>query len=243
MGSPRGRSIFGVGTSIASVAVVVASLSSVLVGPVEQPVLLLVCGAAYLLALTLGVLFVIRLERGQHALVAALFVLGGANVWVSRGATILLLMPLVSLSVLWLTIRSSVALTVLLGIFVALVRSYRGGVSGLGTVADFGSAALFTVIFSRLLQREHAAALRIGRLAADVETRNEQLRASAARIQELATVQERNRIAREIHDSLGHYLTSAHVQLEVARTALLKGGTDAATHVTRAQELVHGGLG
>lgn len=45
---------------------------------------------------------------------------------------------------------------------------------------------------------------------------NDQLTRYAAQVAQLATVRERNRIAREIHDSLGHYLTIVGVQLEKA---------------------------
>lgn len=45
---------------------------------------------------------------------------------------------------------------------------------------------------------------------------NEQLTRYAAEAAQLATMRERNRIAREIHDSLGHYLTIVGVQLEKA---------------------------
>ena len=38
----------------------------------------------------------------------------------------------------------------------------------------------------------------------------------ALRIKELATVQERNRIARDIHDSLGHFLIGSSIRLEAA---------------------------
>lgn len=45
---------------------------------------------------------------------------------------------------------------------------------------------------------------------------NSRLRQYALRIEELATVQERNRIARDIHDSLGHSLTVFGIHLEGA---------------------------
>lgn len=45
---------------------------------------------------------------------------------------------------------------------------------------------------------------------------NQQLRQYALRVEALAMAQERNRIARDIHDSLGHSLTALNLQLEGA---------------------------
>ncbi|MEQ8382251.1 MAG: sensor histidine kinase [Coleofasciculus sp. A1-SPW-01] len=45
---------------------------------------------------------------------------------------------------------------------------------------------------------------------------NAQLRRYAIRIEDMATLQERNRIAREIHDSLGHSLITFNLHLEAA---------------------------
>ena len=45
---------------------------------------------------------------------------------------------------------------------------------------------------------------------------NSRLQAYSAQVEELSTVRERNRIAREIHDTLGHALTLLSVQLETA---------------------------
>ena len=45
-----------------------------------------------------------------------------------------------------------------------------------------------------------------------------ELEQSQKQVAELATASERNRIARDIHDSLGHHLTSINIQLEKAQT-------------------------
>lgn len=55
----------------------------------------------------------------------------------------------------------------------------------------------------------------------------EQLRKYALQIAELATVQERNRIARDIHDSLGHSLTIFNIHLEAALRLLYSEPTEA----------------
>lgn len=47
---------------------------------------------------------------------------------------------------------------------------------------------------------------------------NQKLRAYAAQAEALAMTEERNRIAREIHDGLGHYLTAIMLQLKGARS-------------------------
>jgi signal transduction histidine kinase len=49
-----------------------------------------------------------------------------------------------------------------------------------------------------------------------LEAANRQLRRYALRIEDVATLQERNRIAREIHDSLGHSLTAFNLHVEAA---------------------------
>jgi signal transduction histidine kinase len=56
---------------------------------------------------------------------------------------------------------------------------------------------------------------------------NDRLRQYALRVEELATVQERNRIARDIHDSLGHSLTVFSIHLEGALRLLQSNPTQA----------------
>jgi signal transduction histidine kinase len=66
---------------------------------------------------------------------------------------------------------------------------------------------------------------------------NEKLRQYALKIENQATLEERNRIAREIHDSLGHSLTALNLQLETG-TKLLKTNPEKATDfLLRAKKL------
>ncbi|MDX2230878.1 MAG: response regulator [Leptolyngbyaceae cyanobacterium bins.349] len=60
--------------------------------------------------------------------------------------------------------------------------------------------------------------LQLRRLQVELQRSLEQERALNQRIEELATLEERNRIARDIHDSLGHALVALNIQMETALT-------------------------
>ncbi len=86
-------------------------------------------------------------------------------------------------------------------------------------------ALAFTLALVQVLVREKASRTRSERLFAELgeahqelEEAHQQLRIYAGQVEELATAKERNRLARDIHDSLGHYLTIINVQLEKALT-------------------------
>jgi signal transduction histidine kinase len=98
----------------------------------------------------------------------------------------------------------------------------------LRNIAQATAAVVFVVVYVGVAQREREARQRTEALAVEVA--------------QLAAANERNRMAREIHDTLGHYLTVIHVQLEAARAVI---GTDAnrgMLAVTRAQALAKDGL-
>ena len=99
--------------------------------------------------------------------------------------------------------------------------------------AGFAFTIVFTIITKRALDsREREEALRH-----EVETAHEKLQAYAAQAEDLATTRERNRVAREIHDGVGHYLTVVKTQLDAA-AALLPAQPDKAREaVTKAARL------
>jgi signal transduction histidine kinase len=225
--------------------VVVASVAGSFVGSAPDRVQLVACAVAYLAVLAGGGRIVERRHQWRRAHLLVLLVLGCATVWVARGSSTLILMPLLCIVVVYHSVSTGLALTALLTGWVVfvLLRSQGGLRPVLTGAASFLAAAAFVIVFSRLLVRERAAATRIERLAAELEAKNRQLHSYAEKIQELATAQERTRIAREIHDGLGHYLTGAHVHLETARALVDSGGARAAAEIQRAQKLLHQGLG
>lgn len=74
----------------------------------------------------------------------------------------------------------------------------------------------FIASIAYLIRQERTSRLRAEGLLHELEASHRQLQNYAEQVAELATTEERNRLAREIHDSLGHYLTVINVQLEKA---------------------------
>lgn len=66
---------------------------------------------------------------------------------------------------------------------------------------------------------------------------HEQLQQYAQKAEDLAAVQERNRIARDIHDSLGHSLTNLNIQMQTAVKLWEKEPVQARSFLAQAQQL------
>ncbi|MFE7129260.1 sensor histidine kinase [Streptomyces sp. NPDC057638] len=64
--------------------------------------------------------------------------------------------------------------------------------------------------------REQRGRTELAGVLAELEGAHERLSRYALRVAELSAADERNRVAREIHDSLGHHLTAIGIQLEKA---------------------------
>ncbi|MDJ0616962.1 MAG: sensor histidine kinase [Calothrix sp. MO_192.B10] len=99
------------------------------------------------------------------------------------------------------------------------------------------SALLFALVLMFVL-------LLVGTLLAEKQSRqqlslaNRRLREYALLIENQATLQERNRIAREIHDSVGHSLTAQSIQLENVAMLLDDQDVEQATqHLQKARQL------
>jgi hypothetical protein len=131
-------------------------------------------------------------------LVLSFVVFDAANA--STGATLLLIVLVVQ-GVLLLPVPGAIALTVAVP-FVHSGMAWAAGLrEGLGTL----TAVIFAAVITWLWQREQ-------RTRQKLAAANEQLARFAAQAEELATTQERNRVARDIHDGLGHYLTVLQMQ-------------------------------
>ncbi len=93
--------------------------------------------------------------------------------------------------------------------------------------------------------------LKLCRLQAQLQAQNSRLQQAEARllkaldqerelnqrIEEMATLEERNRIARDIHDSLGHSLVALNIQMETALTLWQQDPDTAYTFLAEAKQL------
>jgi signal transduction histidine kinase len=104
------------------------------------------------------------------------------------------------------------------------------------------TAILFVAVFADLRRKEQQTRERAERLMVELEEANVQLAAYATQAEELAMTQERNRLAREIHDNLGHYLTIVNVQIEAAKVVMESDPARALDAMNKAQELTQKGL-
>jgi signal transduction histidine kinase len=91
------------------------------------------------------------------------------------------------------------------------------------------------MLIGHLIVRDEAVQIALQRA-------NRKLAEYADQVDELATIRERNRLAREIHDNLGHYLTVVNTQIEAARAVMSVSPERSDYLLERAQTLTREGL-
>jgi signal transduction histidine kinase len=89
-------------------------------------------------------------------------------------------------------------------------------VAYLSDVLMFGVGLVLAIAMAGIAVGEQASRIRLEAALRDLRESHDQLTAYAARVAELSAAAERNRLARDIHDSLGHHLTAIAIQLEKA---------------------------
>jgi len=155
----------------------------------------------------------------------------------------LVLLPPVAHSVILLSrggviVVCAAAVTLFLG---NMLRWYEWTLVQNATLA-FSFSVLFTVVFTSLAVTAEQSRRQVAQLAAELTEANRKLREHAVQAEELAATRERNRLAREIHDSLGHYLTVVNVQLEAARAVYEHEPARALEALHKAQAFTQQGL-
>lgn len=180
-----------------------------------------------------------NLKIGLLALIPLTLILLGVNGW----AAILMLFVLCATVMYTLPERNGYIWIGILCLFIVLVYLTIWADDGdlfvaFGTVAGFlfiGSAASGQV---KALEAEQKSR----HLLQQLQNAHQQLQERADQAEELAITNERNRLAREVHDTLGHQLTVAAVQLEGAQKLIDREPQKAMAMVGTVREQILEGL-
>jgi signal transduction histidine kinase len=193
------------------------------------PLAAVALGAGYTLLGTVGFWGVRRRGRlvWSAAYVAVQLLLALATFALDPGvATTLFLVVLVSQSVLVLPRPATIVVIVLVPFAHAPMESWQAALrEGVGLFA----AVVFAAVITELLHREQ-------RVRRELAEAHEQLRDYATQAERLATAQERNRVARDIHDGLGHLLTVVQMQVKAARAVLQSDPAKVDAMLAKAQQ-------
>jgi signal transduction histidine kinase len=110
--------------------------------------------------------------------------------------------------------------------------------SGLMVMFIYGGGYFFFGAVGRAMVRAQEAREHSEQLYRELQAAHEQLQDYVYRVEELAVAQERNRLAREVHDSIGHRLTVSAVQLEGAQRLVPKDPDKAVEMIGTVREQV-----
>lgn len=174
--------------------------------------------------------------------------LAGAVYWLGDRGRVpnlmwLVLLPPVAYAVFLLEWPGILAVTLLtVAVFAGNVVRWHGWPGVWRGLVPFSAALLFTLVFTLLIVSAEKARNRVQGLAAELRLANRKLREYAVQAEELAVTRERNRLAREIHDSLGHYLTVVHVQIQAAEATRDSDPARSRAALERARSLTQEGL-
>ena len=104
--------------------------------------------------------------------------------------------------------------TAVTGIMLVYTFHWRDGFL---ILLPYATGYWFFSAFARALASAEQSRKESQALLNELQTAHQQLQEYADQVEELAVAEERNRLAREMHDTLGHRLTVASVQLEGAQ--------------------------
>lgn len=174
-------------------------------------------------------------------------ILGGIIVYLGKGVgyNAMVLLPLAGHSVMlmqknwWVLVNAGIVFTYALTL--SLFSAYNWSVVWSG-LPIFLAGQIFIVVFTQMAVNEEKARGEVEKFMREMEEKNQQLREYALQVEELAITKERNRMAREIHDGLGHYLTTIYMQIQAARAVSRVDPKKAEEALTTAQNLTQEAL-
>jgi signal transduction histidine kinase len=242
----------GSGVDLAFAVVVLASyfatFSAMQTATLSQIFLMISLGTAYILVGIYGYGYCSRSTSLPLKLAYFLvqILTGCAIIYLGKGAGLnaLVLLPLAGHSVMllsadWMYATNGLVIAAYLLTMRFLNLSWSNVWAGLPV---FLAGLVFIIVFTQMAVDEEKARVEVERLADELTNANQRLREYALQIEDLTITKERNRLAREIHDGLGHYLTIVHMQIQAARAILTANPDKAKDTLDTAQNLTQEAL-
>jgi signal transduction histidine kinase len=111
-----------------------------------------------------------------------------------------------------------------------------------GDVMTTSMGMVFVIMFTIIAVRYGEQTARAEALLANLRTANAELAAARQRERDLAVAEERVRLARDIHDGLGHHLTVLNVQLQAAAKLVRTDPSQAAATIGVCRDVAQAAL-
>lgn len=235
------------GTDLAFALVVLIAYFTTFSKPPEISIFVitvLIClGVAYIMNGIYGFAYINQSNNTFFKLVyfGSQLLVGGLIVFFSKGAgfTAFILLPLVAHTAM--SLDQDWMLVVNASIFLTYVISMVG-ISGswdavFPNLPIFFVGQVFFLIFTQTAVNEQRGRIKMEKLASELSEANRHLSEYASQVKDLTLSQERNRLAREIHDGLGHYLTTINMQIKASLAILNKDPDKAVALLENAQQL------
>ncbi len=191
-----------------------------------QLLIMVFLGVAYIAIGIYGYNFVSKQNRPIWIIIYFFIqiIIGSFIVFLGKGAgfSAILLLPLAGHAVVlapgyWLYL---INFFIVVG-YVWSVRQYSGNLDDVwSSLPTILAGLIYIMVFTQMAIDEERSKREVERLVLELEDVNEKLRTYANEVEQLTVIKERNRLAREIHDGLGHYLTTIHMQLQAAQAII-----------------------
>lgn len=209
--------------NIAFALIIMISLfSSLSTASESQPIDLILMILISIIYITIGIYgFPFAKTRQQEILYFCVqIILGASLVYLEKGSgyQALIFLPLVGQAVVAFSSVWSILVNsgILLGFGIAGELSSTDPTWLGRNLLLFIAGQVFVIVFTQMAVDEEKARINAEELAKNLNIANRQLQHYASQVELLATEKERNRLAREIHDGLGHDLTTINMQLQAA---------------------------
>lgn len=184
---------------------------------------------AYAVLMIVNPLIIRDGEPGAHIYLAAqtMLIIGGMLLYYELDFFAILFMPLGGQAVFILPRRKAITWIAIfsLAIVIGQLTQFEFP-NGLPFTFLYLAGLFFVASFSTTMLRVNKERIQSDRLLDELQQAHRQLQEYAGQAEELATVKERNRLARELHDSVAQTLYGLTLQAEAANRQLKTGHTD-----------------